>query len=190
MKRGRGFLIQHRSPTLSYTQRLENRVAELEAALSKTGRANSVNAVNDSPNSSASPRLTEYESAASPDASGSVRSSRMSFPDSTSLFELPGRMRQHVIVDDQPDPELAAKKERLVNSAWRERAFERLSDTPVRSDGARMFSISSYVDRNHTDGLWIHTFVGYSRSSTSSTGLHLHVRPPPCIKPLITNSVV
>ncbi|KAF2709269.1 hypothetical protein K504DRAFT_525798 [Pleomassaria siparia CBS 279.74] len=55
---------------------------------------------------------------------------RVSFHGSTSLFQLPGSIRVSATEHAQADQEMAAKKETLVNSAWRERAYEKLADTP------------------------------------------------------------
>jgi hypothetical protein len=67
---------------------------------------------------------------------------RVSFHGSTSLFQLPGSIRAHTAEHTQPDQEMAAKKESLVNSAWRERAFEKLADTPVGQVQRRQSKIS------------------------------------------------
>ena len=71
-------------------------------------------------------------------AAGSLRvegSAGVSFSESTSLFQLPGSIRTRNKGQDQvdqADQEMAVEKQSLVNSAWRERAFEQLADTPVR----------------------------------------------------------
>lgn len=53
---------------------------------------------------------------------------RLPLNDSISLFQAPSEIRSMSSSKTQIDPEMAAS---LVNSAWRERAYERLSDTPV-----------------------------------------------------------
>jgi hypothetical protein len=56
---------------------------------------------------------------------------RLPLDGSISLFPLPGGIRTLALEQRQVTEELAAGKESLVISAWRERAYERLADTPV-----------------------------------------------------------
>lgn len=125
----------HRSsPSLSYTQRLEQRVAELEAALAGLKAASS-----DSPFDHAS-EIPSRTSDVLPHtglarATESLRvegDAGVSFPESTSLFRLPGSIWTRHIGQDQADQEMDVKKQGLINNAWRERVFEKLADTPVR----------------------------------------------------------
>lgn len=62
---------------------------------------------------------------------GAPANAKVSFMESTSLFRLPGSLQVQVPENDVTDEDVHAEKERLVNSAWRERAFEKLADTPV-----------------------------------------------------------
>jgi len=119
---------------LSYTQRLEQKVAQLEAALSAAKGG-----VSDSPiNSASNTQSPVADQQPPPGSSRAVEAlrveddGRVSFHGSTSLFQLPGSMWTHVLANSQADDEVAAKKESLANSAWRERAYEKLADIPVR----------------------------------------------------------
>ena len=166
-----------RSPTLSYTQRLEQRVAELERSLTKeasTVGETSVSSCSNIP----SPAL---DSPLSQGPSSVAESTRVTgkrgilFPESTSLFQLPGSLQIHALESNQTDQDVDARRERLVNSAWRERAFEKIADTPVSS------FISSQVlrlrpgNRSHIGHSWIPTFAGFNPCSISSTGQRSHV---------------
>ena len=118
---------------MSYTQRLEQRVVELEAALAGHRAASS-----DSPRDhiSETPSLTS-DVPPHPGQSRATESLRiegdagLSFPVSTSLFQLLGSIRTRHISPNQANQEMAAEKQNLINNAWRERAFEKLTDTPV-----------------------------------------------------------
>jgi hypothetical protein len=52
---------------------------------------------------------------------------------SISLFQLPSSVRTLSFQKTEAEQEAAANRETLVNSAWQERVYERLWDTPVRS---------------------------------------------------------
>jgi hypothetical protein len=138
-------LILARSPTLSYTQRLENRIVELEATLTTSGRAVTDPPINNAPDDQTS--TEEINARAGPSrAVEDLRveeDGRLSFHGSTSLFQLPASVRAHVVEQAQADQEMAAKKESLVNSAWRERAFEKLADTPVGQAPLHLCAFSS-----------------------------------------------
>jgi hypothetical protein len=110
-----------RSPTLLYTQRLEQKVAQLEAALSEAQT---------SPNVSQS-YPSQSESSEAGESSTIDNDTRVSLNESISLFQLPGSIRTLALANDQAEQELAAGKQSLVNNAWRERAYERLADIPV-----------------------------------------------------------
>lgn len=56
---------------------------------------------------------------------------RISFHGPTSLFQLPSGVPETSSVFPL-GMELGARKERLINNAWRERAFEQLAAMPVR----------------------------------------------------------
>jgi hypothetical protein len=106
---------------------------QLEAALQEaTGSAMSQHTTH---GPSARSSLSEAPLPATEDAnvqeingSGSI-----SLNESISLFQLPGSLRTLAISQDQVDQGIAATRETLVNNAWRERAYERLADTPVCS---------------------------------------------------------
>jgi hypothetical protein len=100
-------------------------VAQLEAALAKTCRPTSESQTNlaldeESLNSNYDPRP---ESRVEEDGSLPLNT--------ISLFQLPGRIQALGFERNQADQEVAARKESLINSAWRERAYERLADIPV-----------------------------------------------------------
>lgn len=166
-----------RSPTLSYTQRLEQRVAELERALTKENSTVGEASVSSCSNIQ-SPAL---DSPSSQGPSSIAESTRVTgkvgvlFPESTSLFQLPGSLQIHALESDQTDQDVDARRERLVNSAWRERAFEKLADTPVgRFYPSKVLRLNPR-NRSHIDHSWTPTFAGSSPCSTSSTGPRLHV---------------
>lgn len=116
------------SPTLSYTQRLEQRVAQLEAALSEATKA-----VNSWRSNHAAGDLvsTEPHTSLLSEASEARASRRLSLRDSISLFQTNDVVRTPPVEAGQADQERAAEKESLMNSAWRERAYEKLADIPV-----------------------------------------------------------
>jgi hypothetical protein len=111
-----------RSPTLLYTQRLEQKVAQLEAALSEAQRSPNVSQAYQS----------HSESSEAGESSTVDNDTRVTLNESISLFQLPGSIRTLALANHQAEQEIAAGKESLVNSAWRERAYERLADIPVR----------------------------------------------------------
>jgi hypothetical protein len=135
------FLPRQRAPTLSYTKQLEARVAQLEEALAKRGegdeahKARSPSSVAES--SSSGPKTKHFA-----DAEDLVRQfdglnveddGRVSFHGPTSLFQLPSEVVNEMTSNAQYAQELEGRKERLINSAWRERAFEQMAAMPVWS---------------------------------------------------------
>lgn len=56
---------------------------------------------------------------------------RISFHGPTSLFQLPSGLVNEVSTATGTSQELEARKERLINNAWRERAFEQLATMQV-----------------------------------------------------------
>lgn len=56
---------------------------------------------------------------------------RVSFHGPTSLFQLPSGVVSETASTSHYAQELEGRKERLVNSAWRERAFEQMAAMPV-----------------------------------------------------------
>lgn len=122
------------SPSLSYTQQLEQRIVELEAALEGSNITLSGPPLEHVLNisSSRSDVVSHPGPARAAESMMVEGDGRVSYPESTSLFQLPGSIRTRHIDQDAADEEMAVKKQSLVNSAWRERAFEKLADTPVR----------------------------------------------------------
>ncbi|EPS25614.1 hypothetical protein PDE_00548 [Penicillium oxalicum 114-2] len=131
------------APTLSYTKQLEARVAQLEQALS---RARGERTDTDAPKASSPISLAESSSSAgyrvklenddsqelSREFEGlSVETDgRISFHGPTSLFQLPSGPVSETASATHVVHELQARKERLINSAWRERAFEQMASIP------------------------------------------------------------
>lgn len=131
------------SPTLSYTQKLENRIKELEDALS-AAQANgpmSITAEQSPLSTSTAPALphmpakrTHVESieGLAVDEKGSV-----SYHGATSFFQLPTPyLNEALDTQNEGTSETLDKgirrKEKLVNNAWQQRALEWFSETPVR----------------------------------------------------------
>ena len=126
-------LLTNRSPTLSYTQRLEQRIEQLQAALLEAQKGSVNPAVNETPedaglasDSQPSPSPPRAVEALRIEADG-----RLSYHGSTSLFQLPDSTHLHAINKSHAAHETASDREILKNSAWRERAYERLADIPV-----------------------------------------------------------
>lgn len=137
-----------RAPTLSYTKQLESRVAQLEDALTKLRATQSSSEAAElrkgsSPAStaaSASPsvpyRIAEEDEGSEQDLAQDFEGlkvendGRISFHGPTSLFQLPGGMLPESSSTAHLAGEIGARKERLINNAWRERAFEQLAAMP------------------------------------------------------------
>lgn len=133
-----------RAPTLSYTKQLETRVGQLEDALSKLrGQQAEVDARKGSSpasvaesSSSAGRRIkTEtddgHDLAREFDGLNVENDGRISFHGPTSLFQLPSGLVSETASTANFAQEIEARKERLINSAWRERAFEQMAAMPV-----------------------------------------------------------
>ncbi|OAX83450.1 hypothetical protein ACJ72_02183, partial [Emergomyces africanus] len=143
------------TPTLSYTKTLEARVAELEATLASlqggTGNNNSdgpaeqQNQKNPDEESQRSSRTNVSRDSQSvddnergqPDLARGIEGlkvgddGRISLYGPTSLFQLPsGLVRENSNQLLPAASELDGRKERLINNAWRERAFEQLTTIP------------------------------------------------------------
>ncbi|KAL1963916.1 hypothetical protein VTN77DRAFT_7722 [Rasamsonia byssochlamydoides] len=129
------------APTLSYTKTLEAKIAQLEEALAKlqAERARELeNASKPSPQGSGD--FSKYEpderEDGLPDLSADFEGlkveddGRISFHGPTSLFHLPSGMVNEIASSPHTALELEARKERLINNAWRERAFEQLAAIP------------------------------------------------------------
>jgi len=56
---------------------------------------------------------------------------RVSFHGPTSLFQLPSGVVSDTALKSHYAQEVEGRKERLINSAWRERAFEQMAAMPV-----------------------------------------------------------
>lgn len=136
-----------RAPTLSYTKQLETRVAQLEDVLAKIRAQPSAEAElrkTSSPAStaasSASPGIrhsikdedegSEQELAQDFEGLKVENDGRVSFHGPTSLFQLPSGVLPESSSSSHLAMEIGARKERLINSAWRERAFEQLAAMP------------------------------------------------------------
>lgn len=121
------------SPTLSYTNKLEKRVEELEAALKKAHTQPQLLLAASPGPSTASPHSIIAEGSNAGfgssfrglafDAKGAV-----TYHGSASLFQLPSRPEETSAI--VPINEINLTKERLVQNAWEQRALEVLSETP------------------------------------------------------------
>ncbi|RAL05437.1 putative C6 transcription factor [Aspergillus ibericus CBS 121593] len=135
------------APTLSYTKQLEARVAQLEDALSKLRNQSPPEPVlrkGASPaspgTSSASPgirtRIKEEEEENESDLARDFEGlkvehdGRISFHGPTSLFQLPSGLLSETSSTSPLAMQLEGRKERLINNAWRERAFEQMATMP------------------------------------------------------------
>ncbi|KAF9885937.1 hypothetical protein FE257_012227 [Aspergillus nanangensis] len=136
------------APTLSYTKQLEARVAQLEDALSQL-RSQPSSADVDAP-MGASPTSTRASSSKSPRVRGRTKEEdektqdlarnfeglnvehdgRVSFHGPTSLFQLPSGALNEASATSHLAMQLETRKERLINNAWRERAYEQMATMP------------------------------------------------------------
>lgn len=127
------------APTLSYTQKLESRIVDLEKALQQANQT----VTSQSPRniSSSSPHSSvpgaEPGSAFGSAFKGLAVDARGSITHygATSFFQLPSAPRP-VSQDDNTTPvpvqiQTESGKEKLVQNAWEQRALEVLSETPV-----------------------------------------------------------
>lgn len=126
-----------RAPTLSYTQALEKRIAELEALLGEPGAATrgrgshsdrqrdcSPLSSRNSPMQRLSSPENEIDLALRFDGLKLQENGRITFHGATSFFQLPAsklELRSALTPTQSIDPQ---GRERLINSAWRERTFE------------------------------------------------------------------
>lgn len=132
-------LTRCRNPTLSYTQRLEERIKELEDQIARSP-ASGANSSHSSP-----PMFGVHEAQAQSrtqaDEHSMTRSFRglkiddrggITYHGATSFFHLPSdrsATRNDLMSSTDRD---GARRERLVTNAWQQRALENLSDIPVR----------------------------------------------------------
>ncbi|KAM5458647.1 hypothetical protein McanCB49686_002249 [Microsporum canis] len=139
-----------RTPTLSYTRTLEARIAKLEAELAKyrnePQRRNGADTehdhglkVEESDRPSSIDSLEQHHEddkeavdLLSRDIEGLTveDDGRISFHGPTSLFQLPSGLAEIANPTMSVDNESDGRKERLINNAWRERAFEQLTTIP------------------------------------------------------------
>ncbi|KAF5571620.1 nitrogen assimilation transcription factor nit-4 [Fusarium phyllophilum] len=127
--------LLHPNPTLSYTQRLEERIKELEDQLAAIKSPPSVAASNHS-----SPGVWNgHELNRHPDEHAMTRSfmglkiddkGGITYHGPTSLFNLPSDPHKHKPDSISSIDSDAHRRERLVNNAWHQRAMENLSDIP------------------------------------------------------------
>ncbi|KAF6530185.1 hypothetical protein HZS61_001497 [Fusarium oxysporum f. sp. conglutinans] len=123
------------NPTLSYTQRLEERIKELEDQLAAIKSPPSVAASNHS-----SPGVWNgHDLNRHPDEHAMTRSfmglkiddkGGITYHGPTSLFNLPSDPHKHKPDSISSIDSDAHRRERLVNNAWHQRAMENLSDIP------------------------------------------------------------
>lgn len=118
------------SPTLSYTNKLEKRVQELEAALRKAQQLSQATSAASPSASTSSPPSGTGEGFGSAfrglafDAKGAVI-----YHGSASLFQLPSRPEENSAIVPLSEVN-SSNKERLVHNAWEQRALEVLAETP------------------------------------------------------------
>lgn len=130
-----------RNPTLSYTQRLEERIKDLEEQLASVaksstpvaGSSHSSPSIFGAQDSQAQGRqqtddhMTRSFRGLKIDDNGGI-----TYHGATSFFHLPND-RTNANVDVSSSGELdIQRRERLVSNAWQQRALENLSDIPVR----------------------------------------------------------
>lgn len=135
-----------RNPTLSYTQRLEERIKDLEEQVSKAQAQAQAHAppqpqrgLSEGPlSSSHDSSLAGHESEG---LTGTFKGLKLdekgviTYHGATSFFHLPseyGRQSSDAPSPSNPEDPLYGKRERLVNNAWQQRALEDLSEIPVR----------------------------------------------------------
>lgn len=104
---------------------------------------------------------------------------RISFHGPTSLFQLPSGVANETASTSHFTHELEARKERLINSAWRERAFEQMAAMPVRCLLCLLCLPRDCTQltcrRNRSNISSIRIGAGFSPCSTSSIALPLPV---------------
>lgn len=177
------------TPSISYTKSLEARVAQLEETLAKLQGNRLDRASESSPDGSAgfqsnspvddTPREENSEDV--PDLTGGFQGltveddGRISFHGQTSLFHLPGEVVNELATNSQIPAEMEARKERLINNALRQRAFEQLSGIPVMNLARDEWESANIEFRSLYNTCLISIGAGYSRSSILSTVQHSHV---------------
>ncbi|EQK99446.1 Zn(2)-C6 fungal-type DNA-binding domain protein [Ophiocordyceps sinensis CO18] len=127
------------NPTLSYTQRLEERIKELEDQLANSAQS----PVFASSSSQPSPPVHDAHDGPSKRSSDQQCISRsfrglkiddkggITYHGTTSFFNLPSDRAPAVVADRlAPTDTDVQRRERLVNNAWQQRALENMSDIP------------------------------------------------------------
>lgn len=130
-----------RNPTLSYTQRLEERIKELEDQITKSQSQPT------SQQGTPSERLPPSSHGSSQPGqefgeglAGTFKGLKLdekgvlTYHGATSFFHLPSEYGRHdgeLPGPPHPEDPLYGKRERLVNNAWQQRALEDLSEIPV-----------------------------------------------------------
>lgn len=146
-----------RNPTLSYTQRLEERIKELEDQLSKaqsqaSSPAHSQHLGVESQPPSQDGSVVGHESGEA--LSGTFKGLKLdergvlTYHGATSFFHLPSEYDGHesgAPNSSQSDNPLSGRRERLVNNAWQQRALEDLSAIPVSSPKLRFANIDIFL---------------------------------------------
>lgn len=127
-------------PTLSYTRALEQKVAELESrlrTLESTSEAHGTpsHCTTDSPEAaSINPQAESSSGSGIPHFKAlQIDNGHLTFHGTTSFFHLPRNQKDDAEATSMPvesSPPAEGGKDRLINSAWKERAFEQLSVTP------------------------------------------------------------
>lgn len=135
-----------RNPTLSYTQRLEERIKDLEEQVSKAQAQAQAHAPpppqrglsEGTLSSSHESSIVGHESEG---LAGTFKGLKLdekgviTYHGATSFFHLPseyGRQSSDAPSPSNSEDPLYGKRERLVNNAWQQRALEDLSEIPVR----------------------------------------------------------
>ncbi|KAG6359594.1 hypothetical protein INS49_013116 [Diaporthe citri] len=131
-----------RNPTLSYTQRLEERIKDLEEQVSKA-QAQAQAPPQPQRGLSEGPLSSSHDSSLagheSEGLAGTFKGLKLdekgviTYHGATSFFHLPseyGRQSSDAPSPSNPEDPLYGKRERLVNNAWQQRALEDLSEIP------------------------------------------------------------
>ncbi|CZR54053.1 related to pathway-specific regulatory protein nit-4 [Phialocephala subalpina] len=131
------------SPTLSYTERLESRVKELEHQLSQfqESRQSSENASNGTKDEASPAPVASPDESTSSDRTRAFKGLRIddrgaiTYHGTTSFFQLPTPSQDssaEVAVSETSDPssESMGRRERLVKNAWEQRVLETSAETP------------------------------------------------------------
>ncbi|KAK7724378.1 hypothetical protein SLS63_008767 [Diaporthe eres] len=143
LPRGKILADLFRNPTLSYTQRLEERIKDLEEQVSKA-QAQAQAPPQPQRGLSEGPLSSSHDSSIagheSEGLAGTFKGLKLdekgviTYHGATSFFHLPseyGRQSSDAPSPSNPEDPLYGKRERLVNNAWQQRALEDLSEIPL-----------------------------------------------------------